>query len=167
MKNALLNPRVLRNTCSIVCASVAMFILFWAAKGFFVEFLTPEKTHMSMYEVLKTSLLYNVIGGLFVSFAILSYAGSVSRKIDLCAVCGILGALSFIGYGCFILFYGFAAGKILASLGIFVLTSYAEVGLMIGARVYNCHLWAKTAKKENKTIEQLPEYNAHFMEPAI
>ncbi len=167
MKHFLLNPRVWRKIGFIMFVILAALILFGGLKCFVTEVLNHERTYASVYEALKTSLLYNLIGGLLLGIGILLYEDSIAEKISLCAAIGICGMGSFLGYGFFVLFYGFAAGKFLASLGLFVLTVYASFALMVGIRSYNCYLWDKIAKEEKKSKETAAEQETTCIETAI
>ncbi len=167
MKHFLLNPRFWRNVGFVLCAAMAAVIFFLALKNILAEFINHERSFASMYEAIKTSLLYNVAGGMILIIGLLFYAGTVSGKVELCAAIGCCGMMSFIFYGFLILFYGFAAGNFFGPLGLFSLICYANIALLVGARSYNCYMWGKKAKQENKPCEELPEYKGRFMEPAV
>ena len=167
MKQFLPKWRILRNICFVTCVCLALVPILMGVKAFLTVLLTPQHEHIAVYEALKTSLIYNSVGGVLLCIGILFCYASVSNKVNLCASISIAGTLSFTCYGVLILLYGFAAGKYLASLGFFALIGYINIALFIGARAYNSYLWDKQAKKENKPKEELEEYKTHFMTPAI
>lgn len=167
MKHFLPNLRILRNVCFIVCVSIAAAILFFGVKEFASALLTLERSYTSVYAALKTSLVYNTVGGILLGISILLYAAPIPSKVSFCAVAGICGMLSFICYGLLSLFYGFIVGEYLSALGLFLLTGYANVALLIGTRAYNCYLWDKAADKNAKPQEKVPEYDAPFIGQAV